>query len=157
MDDTDGIRTGDRGAETDDTREPYAADDPAGRTHGSAQRPAHQVVAPLLAVDLPMETAQLYSEENWRQARHNAKTLVKRPDLRVVLIALGRGERMDKHRAPAPISIHTLDGRLRLRVGARAVDLPAGHVLVLEPDAPHDVEAVEESVFLLTIAWPAPY
>lgn len=32
--------------------------------------------------------------------------------------------------------------------------LPAGHMLALERALPHDVEALEDSAFLLTIAWP---
>ncbi len=34
----------------------------------------------------------------------------------------------------------------------RAFDLPRGHVVALESDIPHEVEAVEASVFLLTVA-----
>jgi quercetin dioxygenase-like cupin family protein len=33
------------------------------------------------------------------------------------------------------------------------VDLPVGRLVSVERDVPHDVEAVEESAFLLTIAW----
>jgi quercetin dioxygenase-like cupin family protein len=34
------------------------------------------------------------------------------------------------------------------------VEVPAGHLLALDRGITHDVEAVEESVFLLTICWP---
>ncbi len=139
---------------TDHTGGPTPAADASGHTHGSPQRAAHEVAAPLLTVDLAAEVALLHAEENWQRSQHNARTLVKRPDLRVVLIALGQGRRMDAHRAPGAITIHTLDGRLRLHVGANTVDLAAGHMLALEPDATHDVEAMVESAFLLTIAWP---
>jgi hypothetical protein len=33
-------------------------------------------------------------------------------------------------------------------------DLRAGSLLVLDQGLPHDLEALEDSVFLLTIAWP---
>ena len=36
----------------------------------------------------------------------------------------------------------------------RTFDLPAGTLLTLDQNLPHDVEALEESAFLLTIAWP---
>jgi hypothetical protein len=32
--------------------------------------------------------------------------------------------------------------------------LPTGTLLALDQGLPHDVEALEESAFLLTIAWP---
>jgi hypothetical protein len=40
-------------------------------------------------------------------------------------------------------------------VDGRDIDLPAGHVLALDRAVPHDVQAVEDSAFLLTIAWPS--
>ena len=33
-------------------------------------------------------------------------------------------------------------------------DLPAGHLLALDHAIPHDVQALEDSAFLLTICWP---
>ena len=36
-----------------------------------------------------------------------------------------------------------------------AFSLPAGGLLALGQGLPHDVEALEESAFLLTIAWPS--
>jgi hypothetical protein len=41
-----------------------------------------------------------------------------------------------------------------VRIGADPIDLPAGRLLVLDRGIPHDVEALETSAFLLTIAWP---
>jgi hypothetical protein len=41
-----------------------------------------------------------------------------------------------------------------MHVQARVIDLPAGQMVALERALPHDVEALEESAFLLTIAWP---
>jgi hypothetical protein len=42
---------------------------------------------------------------------------------------------------------------VRLHLGERTVDLPAGNLLALEKDIPHDLEAIEESTVLLTISW----
>jgi len=140
--------------ETDHTGGPVSSAYPAGQTHGSPERPMHQVAHALLTFDLDAELERLHAEEGWQQGTRNAKTLVKEPDLRIVLIALRQGGRMEEHRAPGRLSIQTLTGRLRLQVREQTIDLPAGHVLVLDPDVAHDVEALEESAFLLTIAWP---
>ena len=119
-----------------------------------AERPGRHLADPLQALDLAEELARLRDEATWRRAGRHARTLVKDADLRVVLIALGPGTRMEEHHAPGRITIQTLAGRLALRVGEQTVALPAGHVLTLGPGIPHDVEAREESAFLLTIAWP---
>jgi hypothetical protein len=41
-----------------------------------------------------------------------------------------------------------------LRVQSEVVELRAGQLLVLERGVRHDVEAVVESSFLLTLGWP---
>ena len=140
---------------TDHTGGPYSTEYPEGQTHGNPERPMHRVARSSLMFDLAAEVEQLHAEESWRQGVRNAKTLVKEPDLRVVVILLRQGARMEEHRAPGRITIHTLSGRLRLQMLDQTIDLEAGQILMLESDIPHNVEAVDESVFLLTIAWPA--
>ncbi len=141
--------------ETDHTGGPYSTDYPVGQTHGSPERRMHEVARSSLTFDLAEEVERLRTEESWRQGTRNAKTLVKEPDLRIVLIVMRQGARMEEHRAPGRLSIQTLTGHLRLQVLGQTIDLPAGHVLALDPDVAHDVEALDESAFLLTIAWPA--
>jgi hypothetical protein len=41
-----------------------------------------------------------------------------------------------------------------MQVQEKAIDLPAGNMLALERALPHDVEPLEDSAFLLNIAWP---
>jgi quercetin dioxygenase-like cupin family protein len=110
------------------------------------------LAAPLLTLDLNREIQQLRSEERW-QSGHTARTLAKYPDLRVVLIVMKRGGRLEKHQTEGRISVQTLDGRIQFNTPERAVELAAGQLLVLEHDIPHDVEAIVDSAFLLTIAW----
>jgi quercetin dioxygenase-like cupin family protein len=93
-------------------------------------------------------------EGAWTTTQRNAKTLVKYPDLRIVLIAMQAGTRMEGHKADGSISIQGLTGKLQLHLPQQAVEVPAGRLLTLERALPHDVEALEDSSFLLTISWP---
>ena len=61
--------------------------------------------------------------------------------------------RLPEHHAPNRIAIQVLAGRLRIAVPGQSIDLNAGSLLTLEGGQPHDVEALEESASLLTIAW----
>lgn len=119
-----------------------------------AGHPIPGLTGRLLRFDLAAETEQLRQEDAWRTMSRNAKTLVKYPDLRLVLIVMKEGARMEGHKANESISIHALAGKLRLHLPQQAVELPAGHLLTLERTVPHDVEALEDSSFLLTISWP---
>jgi len=116
--------------------------------------PVPGLVGPSLEFDLAAEAEQLRQEDAWKNTARNAKTLVKYADLRIVLIVMKAGTRMEGHKADGSISVHTLSGKLRLHLSDQMVELPAGRLLTLERALPHDVEALEESSFLLTISWP---
>ena len=108
---------------------------------------------PTLTYDLAEEVRRLQAEQPW-QAEHTANTLVKFPDLRVVLIALKARARLAERTTAGRLSIQTLSGEIVVHVHQQTFDLPAGNVLALDHDVAHDVEAKSDSVFLLTIAWP---
>jgi quercetin dioxygenase-like cupin family protein len=109
----------------------------------------------LLQFDLAGELDQLHRDESWlHPAGRSSKTLVKHTDLRIVLIAMKANTRIHEHTAAARISVHSLNGHIRLHLPERVVDLPAGHLLALDQSVPHDVEAAEDSAFLLTLSWP---
>ena len=97
---------------------------------------------------------RLDSEQPW-QAEHTANTIVKYPDLRIVLVALKIGARLHKHQAAGRISIHVLSGGIRTSLQDQAMELHSGELLALDRNLPHEVEAMGDSMFLLTIAWPS--
>jgi len=132
---------------------PLSKSHPPGETTGTSERPPQRLASPVLAFDLAHEVAQLHEQTAWRQGDRNAKTLVKETDFRIVLIALRAGGRMEEHRAAGRISVQTLVGHVRLHTAGTNVDLPIGRLVSLERDVSHMVEALEESAFLLTIAW----
>ncbi len=110
----------------------------------------------LLQFDLSRELNQLHQDESWMQpAGRSSKTLVKHPDLRIVLIAMKANGRMHEHTATARISVQTINGHIRVHLPKQVVDLPAGNLLALDQCVPHDVEATEDSAFLLTVSWPS--
>jgi quercetin dioxygenase-like cupin family protein len=115
---------------------------------------AGHLTAPLMDFNLAEETAQLHDEEAWLRTGRNSKTLVKQPDFRIVLIALQKGGHIEEHSADARISIYTLSGNVKLQLPEQTVDLPGGHLLVLDRALEHSLEALEESAILLTISWP---
>lgn len=111
------------------------------------------IAAPFLEFDLTREVEALHSEPEWTSGQ-NARTLVKFDDFRVVLITLRARARVPGHQTKGRISIQTVDGHILVRAEGRTFDLYRGALLALDQGVPHDVEAVEDSAFLLTIAWP---
>ncbi len=115
-------------------------------------RPDRPVEVPLLHLQLSEQLERLKQEPTWRTSGRNAITLAKEPALRVVLMLLGKGSKVSEHQAAGPLTFHVLSGAVTFRAGVRVESLESGELIVLESAVAHDVEALEESVCLLTLA-----
>lgn len=123
--------------------------------HEPGRRRTHAppMASPFLEFDLAAEVTHLRSETTWKTGR-NARTLLKYDDLRVVLTALQANIRISEHKTAGRISIHLLSGHIRLSASGRTFDLRPGSLVGLDRGTLHDIEALEESAYLLTMAWP---
>jgi quercetin dioxygenase-like cupin family protein len=65
---------------------------------------------------------------------------------------LRTGTRLHEHQANGPLTLQVISGRLAFHAAGRSLTLSPGDVAVLETAVSHEVEAVEEAAFLLTIA-----
>jgi quercetin dioxygenase-like cupin family protein len=109
----------------------------------------------LLHFNLVEEVRQLRGQDAWQRGiGRSSKTLAKYPDFHIVLVLMKAHTRMNEHHVDARISVHALEGRIRVQTPDEAVEVLAGELVVLDYAIPHDVEAIEESAFLLTISWP---
>jgi quercetin dioxygenase-like cupin family protein len=129
------------------------SDGPKQSASSAAIRSPGPLESAILSFDINGEIERLRGENAWQGGR-NSKTLVKHPDFRVVLTVLKSKARLHEHKAAGRISVQTVAGHIRMHIESKVFDLPVGHLLVLERAIAHDVEALEDSAFLLTIAWP---
>ena len=97
----------------------------------------------------------LRSEAEYNAKGHNALTLTKNADLSTVLICLQKDQRLTEHHAPSQFTLTMLEGRisfvLELPEKSLTTELGPGQFLVLEEPRLHDVIALQESAFLLTL------
>jgi len=103
--------------------------------------------------DLKQEMADSERKKPW-ESGHYAKTLFKKSDFRIVLISMERAATIKEHHADGTISVQVLKGSIRFTVEGDARDLRPGNVLTLGASIKHELEALEESAFLLTVSWP---
>lgn len=71
--------------------------------------------------------------------------------LRQTLIALAAGQELHEHENPGEATVQVLLGRVRLVAGESSIVGSPSDLLVV-PDQRHALEAVEDSVVLLTVA-----
>lgn len=116
--------------------------------------PKPEPVADGATFDLAALDREMRGEAMYERSGHVARTLVRAPDLRLVLMVMKSGSRISEHKADETASVHVLSGRVHLKLPSRTVELGAGQLLVLEAGLRHDVEATDDSAFLLTLGWP---
>jgi quercetin dioxygenase-like cupin family protein len=105
----------------------------------------------VMAFDLLAESSRLSIAPG---ARHTTRTLAKLDAMRVALMKLESGSAILEHQSTHQISIHVLSGHVVLNVEGLPVDMPTGHVVVLERGVAHDIVAKEASSVLLTVSAP---
>lgn len=71
--------------------------------------------------------------------------------LRQTVVAVRAGARLAEHANPGDTTVLVINGRLRLWAGEVSWEGREGDLLVV-PDAPHWVEALTDTAFLLTAA-----
>ena len=102
-------------------------------------------------IDLGAALAALRAEEHEGQGGHRQITLFHRPPVAHVLFAFDSGSALKKHAAKGLVTIHVLEGRMKVWADSLEYDLPAGQILILNPGVLHDVRSVEAGAILLTV------
>ena len=117
-----------------------------------------QLANEVIRRNIGSELQKLKKASSWqRESGRSSETLVKYGEFRIVLVRMKPGSYMSHHRAEGPISIQAIHGKIRVHLPEdRIEELEVGDLLTLDRCLEHDVEALEESAFLLTIAWPEP-
>jgi quercetin dioxygenase-like cupin family protein len=117
-----------------------------------------QLANEVIRRNIGSELQKLKKAPSWqRESGRSSETLVKYGEFRIVLVRMKPGSYMSHHRAEGPISIQAIHGKIRVHLPEdRIEELEVGDLLTLDRCLEHDVEALEESAFLLTIAWPEP-
>ena len=73
--------------------------------------------------------------------------------LRQTLIALTAGSALDEHESPGEATLQVLDGRVRVTDSKASWEgSPGDHIVI--PRTRHGLEAIEDSVVLLTVVKP---
>ncbi|MEO7732560.1 MAG: cupin domain-containing protein [Kofleriaceae bacterium] len=105
-----------------------------------------------IVVDLAEVARELHADADASSVGHAARTVLREPDLRVVVIAMRAGATIAEHHASDTATVHVLHGRLQVRLGDRVVELGADHLLPIERGLAHEVVAIGASAFVLTLA-----
>ena len=107
--------------------------------------------APLVSIALPEFIKQIKAESTWQSSDRNAITVYKTNGLRIVLVALKQHAEMKKHKAEGILSFQVIEGEVSFSTDNETKNLQPGDMIALHEGLHHSVQAVKESVFLLTL------
>jgi quercetin dioxygenase-like cupin family protein len=117
--------------------------------------PKPQSILESAPIDLEYLVEEMQRDEVYHTTGHSARTLVRVSDLRVALVAMRAKTGMSEHEARESLLIHTLSGRVCVLLPEQSIDVRSGCLLSLGAGTRHAVDALEDSVFLLTLGWPS--
>ena len=117
----------------------------------SHKRPAETISAPVVTVNLEAKLKELRSSDSYQRNDHASATIVNRPGMGVVLIALPKGGHLAPHQAARPITLRVLEGTIQVSLQDRTIEMVRGDLTALAPNLQHRVTGVEDSAFLLTM------
>lgn len=81
--------------------------------------------------------------------------LVKTSDMEVIRMVISKGKKIPDHSVSGKISVQCLEGHTLFGVGSEMRELKEGDWLYLDGDQTHSLEAVTDSVLLVTILFTA--
>ena len=107
---------------------------------------------PLHQFQIEVELKSLYTEPDYRSGAHDQITLIHEGPLRVAVFAFHSGNVLHDHRVSGPITIQVLSGRIVFSItDGRSIEMKKGNLLSLAGGITHSVEALDDSILLLTV------
>jgi quercetin dioxygenase-like cupin family protein len=125
-------------------------------TSGTARRGAREMSGRGLVFRTADEVDSLREDLEHTSGGRAAKTLAKTEGLRVTLVLIKEGFELNPEATAGGATLEVLTGRLRIDAGlGEPWEVAAGELIVLADNLRERVAALEETAFLLTVAWPA--
>jgi quercetin dioxygenase-like cupin family protein len=105
-----------------------------------------------LSYDLRAEAARLREDDSYRRSGRLGRTLAKQGRFRQTLTVLAAGASAETHHSDSPMSLHVLEGTLRVRLVDGEHELRQGEMIFTGPGDAHDIRAGEEAAVLITVS-----
>ncbi|PIN69787.1 cupin [Candidatus Woesearchaeota archaeon CG11_big_fil_rev_8_21_14_0_20_43_8] len=80
-----------------------------------------------------------------------SKNLIKGGDIDITLFCMAKGTDISTHTSTKAGSVYVLEGDGRFTLSGRDIRMKAGMHIYMERDAPHSLQAKEDTSFLLTL------
>ena len=101
-------------------------------------------------VDLPSYIRQIREEKAWEKSDRNGITVFKSDNITTVITVLQKGSAMRDSQTDEFLSVQVLDGNVRFSTPEGDIDAVKNQLITFHPQVKHSIEALSESIILLT-------
>ncbi len=98
-----------------------------------------------------IKKAILQDEINYQNGSVVSKQIIKKPNGNITLFAFDKDESLTEHTSPYEAVVYIVDGEMEIKVGGNPNNVKAGEIIVLPPNVPHGLIALQKSKMLLTM------
>lgn len=99
-----------------------------------------------------MNIASFLTDINWNEEKPAIQVMLETSSIKEIRIAMRNGQHMKEHKAPFPIVVEVVSGKINFGVEKQNSVLAQGQMIGLEANVPHDLTAIEESVVRLSLS-----
>lgn len=80
-----------------------------------------------------------------------SKQIIKKPNGNITLFAFDKDESLTEHTSPYEAVVYMVDGEMEIKIGGNPYNVKAGEIIIMPPDVPHGLKALQKSKMLLTM------
>jgi quercetin dioxygenase-like cupin family protein len=80
-----------------------------------------------------------------------SRQIIKKPNGNVTLFAFDKDENLSEHTSPYEALVFVLQGKMVVTIGGQSQEVGEGEIILLPPNIPHGLIALEKSKMLLTM------
>lgn len=99
-----------------------------------------------------MATAKFLSDIQWNDTKPAIQLMLETSATKEIRIAMKKDQVMKEHKAPFPITVQILQGKILFGVEGSSHEMKTGDIIGLEANVPHDLTASDESIIRLSLS-----
>jgi len=99
-----------------------------------------------------MNIASFLADINWNEDKPAIQVMLETSSTKEIRIAMRNGQHMKEHKAPFPIVVEVVSGKINFGVEEQNSVLTQGQMIGLEANVSHGLTALEESVVRLSLS-----
>ncbi len=98
-----------------------------------------------------MQTASIYQNVTYHEKHPKMDLLLETVYSKEYRLAFAEGQYLKEHKTAVPIIVEIVEGSIDFGIKGSKINLTKGMLVALEPETPHDLFAVTQSIVRLSI------